>query len=135
MGMEWEILQEVNFTIPSIPPSVNTIYYVIFSQKRIEMKPEVRTWKTQAKEIIPLLKPHKDSCFFKLDLIFYYNFFFKNGKIRKFDSQNLIKILCDAIAEKNGFKDELIKFGSWESYHSENREYVDCSLKQIGGAL
>lgn len=127
----WRVLEERKFTIPSLPPSVNAIYNILFSQRRVEMKPEVRLWKSQAKEYIPRLTPLTDSHLFSLDVVFHYDFFYKNGKVKKFDSQNLLKVLCDAIAEKCGFADELVKFGSWESYHSKEIEMVECTVRQL----
>jgi len=127
----WRVVESKKFTIPSLPPSVNAIYNIIFSQRRVEMKGEVRLWKTEAKTYIPKMTVLQESYLFQLNVIFYYDFFFKNGKIRKFDSQNLMKVLCDAVAEKSGFADELIKFGSWQSYHSPDKEYVECELEQV----
>ena len=126
-------MESKRFRIPSLPPSCNAIYNVIFSQRRVEMKPEVRLWKTQAKECIPKISPLNGSYLFELKVEFYYNFFYKNGKLRKFDSQNLLKILCDAVAEKCGFNDSLIKFGAWESYHTteEGLEYIEVELRQV----
>ena len=95
------------------------------------MKPEVRLWKTGAKEYIPKVASLPESHLFKLDVVFTYNFFYLNGKVKKFDSQNLMKVLCDAIAEKCGFSDELIKFGSYESYHDPQMEKVECILSQL----
>ena len=127
----WKALESRRFVIPNLPPSCNSIYQIIFHQRRVEMKPEVRKWKTQAKEYIPRVVPFPESQLFKLDVIFYYDFFYKNGKLKKFDSQNLLKLLCDAVAEKGGFSDELIKFGSWESYH-DSKEQVEGILSQVG---
>ena len=96
------------------------------------MKPEVRLWKTQAKEYVPMMTPLSDSHLFQVDMIFFYNFFYLNGKMKNFDSQNLMKVLCDCIAEKNGFRaDHLMKFGSWESYHSSTQDRVKVTVSQI----
>lgn len=95
------------------------------------MKGEVRLWKTEAKSVIPKLNPLADSNLFRLNAVFYYDFFFKNGKVRKFDTHNLMKVLQDAVAEKNGFEDSLIKFNMIESYHSPDKEYVECELQQV----
>ena len=127
----WRVLEESRFLIPNLPPSVNSIYQILFHLKRVEMKPDVRVWKNQAKMYIPSLKALDDSFVFRLDAVFTYNWFYKNTKIRKFDSQNLLKVLCDAVAEKCGFRDELIKFGSWQSRHSEDKEWVECVLSQV----
>lgn len=127
----WEVGELKQFIIPFLPPSMNSMYNIIFAQRRVELKPEVRLWKTKAKEYIPQLSASKDSYLFRLDVVFYYNFFFKNGKLRKVDSQNLMKVLIDAIAEKNGIGDEYFKFGSYESYHDETQERAECVLRQF----
>ena len=82
------------------------------------------------KVLIPKLTPSKDSFTFRLDAVFTYSWYYKNGKMRKFDTHNLMKVLCDAIAEKNGFDDSYIKAGSWDSKHLD-REMVECRLSQV----
>lgn len=125
-------LEKRSFRIPSLPPSMNAIYQIIFHLKQVQMKPEVRAWKTQAKMMIPAMKPHADSYLFKLDATFTYNFLFKNGAFRKFDTPNMLKVLIDAVSESVGIKDEYLKFGSWKSEHSDRLEHVDCTLTQLG---
>lgn len=131
MRTGWQVGESLGFKIPFLPPSMNSMYNVLFSQRRVELKPEVRLWKTKAKEYIPLLKQSSDSFLFRLDVVFLYNFFFKNGKLRKVDSQNLMKVLIDAVAEKNGISDEYVKFGSYESYHTADFECLECVLSQV----
>lgn len=127
----WQVGENKRFAIPFLPPSMNSMYNVLFGLRRVELKPEVRLWKTKAKEYIPQLVPHKDSYLFKLDVVFYYNLFFKNGKLKKVDTQNLMKVLIDAVAEKNGIGDEYIKFGSWETYHDPYLDKAECVLSQV----
>lgn len=134
-----ETKEGVNFVIPSLPPSVNSLYQIIFAQRRVEMKPDVRIWKTKAKEYIPrfgtsfLFDPSadpgiRDNIILSIKCTFTYNWFYKNRRLKKFDTQNLLKVLCDAIAEKCGFDDSLIKSGSWDSVHSEDREMVEVEV-------
>lgn len=127
----WRVGESKKFVIPFLPPSMNSIYNVLFGLRRIELKPEVRLFKTKAKVYIPLLSPNSESHLFKLDMVFYYDFFFKNGKLRKVDSQNLMKVLIDAVAEKNGIGDEYFKFGSYESYHDAGSNKVECTLSSV----
>lgn len=127
----WRVTEEKRCVIPSLPPSVNAIYQIIFAQRRVEMKPEVRAWKTKAKEYVPRLNPMAESYLVTLDVTFTYNWFFKNGKLKKFDSQNLLKVLIDAVAEKAGFNDEIVKMGSWNSIHSEEKEQVEVVIRQV----
>ena len=74
------------------------------------MKPEIRLWKTQAKQFIPPWKPKGESksgwIYFNADI--YTQVYFKNGKVRKLDLQNLEKCLIDCVCEKLGIGDEFI---------------------------
>lgn len=119
MKSGWVVEEVCKFTLPSIPSSINQLYQISFAQKKVFMNPDARIWKSQMKLIIPKIKPHEDSHFFKIDRYYYYNFFYKNGKVKKIDTFNLDKLLIDAISEKCGFDDSLVKFGETESYHSE----------------
>ena len=100
----------IKFTIPLMPPSMNSLYNVIFSMKRVELKPEIRLWKTQAKQFVPVWKQLGKSksgwLYFNADV--YTQVYFKNGKVRKIDLQNMEKCLIDAVCEKLGIEDEFI---------------------------
>jgi len=115
----------IRFTIPMIPPSVNALYNVIFSLKKVELKPEVRLWKSQAKQFVPTWKPKGESksgwLYFKADV--YTQVYFKNGKVRKLDLQNLEKCLIDTVCEKLGIGDEFI----FEKYARK----LDCDKDRI----
>ena len=95
---------ELIFSLPSLPPSMNAIYSIIYSQRRIELKPEVRLWKSKAKGFIPpwAMGEHEE---LELELNLHSNWIYKNGKARRLDLQNLLKVLIDAICEKWGVDD------------------------------
>jgi Holliday junction resolvase RusA-like endonuclease len=122
----------VEFIIPSLPPSVNAVYQIIFHQRKVMIKPEVSLWKTQAKECIKKIEACDGDFFIKISCDFFYDFFYQNGKLKKFDTQNLLKVLIDAIAEKNGFDDKVVKFGEWRSFHSV-QEMVKVRVERIPG--
>ena len=124
----------IRFTIPSLPASVNAIYQIIYSLRRVEMKPEVRSWKTKAKEYIPRFNTIPNTVL-RVDTTFIYNWYYLNGKLRKFDTHNLLKVLCDAIAEKIGVDDSLMKEGSWRSIHSKVEELVQVEVRQGESSL
>jgi len=117
----------MEFTIPQLPSSMNKAYQIIRLPGlplRVEMTPEVRRWKTEMGVFIPKLEPTSDSFLFGIEMTFFYPFFYKNGKMKKFDTQNLMKVLIDAVAEKNGIDDSYFKKGSWESVHSEEEKVI-----------
>lgn len=117
----------IKFRLPSLPSSMNQIYNINFGQRKIFLKPEVRRWKTNMKVLVP--KPDfKDPGYIKLDATYCYNFFYKNGNVKKLDTQNMLKVLIDCVSEKIGIGDHLFKSGSWSSIHSENEEWVEVTL-------
>jgi hypothetical protein len=114
--------------IPSCPSSVNALYNVLFSLRRIELKPECLLWKSQAKQFMPQFKG--TGKFLRLEAVFYYPMFYKNGKLKKRDSSNMIKLLQDSIAERYGLDDKFITEGSWSAINSED-EKVTVILSEV----
>lgn len=121
--------REWRFTIPTLPPSVNSLHNVIYSQRRVELKPEIRQWRSDAKVYIPRLELQADSLL-DVVLIFHYRQRCANGSLRRFDTHNVVKPLLDLIAEKAGFDDARIKSGSWASIDSP-REQVEVCLREV----
>jgi len=122
----------IRFRIPSIPPSMNDIYYHIkghFGEYQYVLKPEVRLWKTNAKQFIPPWKPidHPTG-------LFYFNWtavndwYYKNGKVKKFDLTNLEKVLIDSVCEKLGIGDEFIWDTRRNKIHSPAEAYIDVEI-------
>ena len=79
----------------------------MFHLKRVELKPEIRLWKSQVKQFVPAWKTSKTGYLY-FNAEFHTETMFKNGKLRKLDLQNLEKALIDAICEKLGIGDEFI---------------------------
>lgn len=120
---------EIRFMLPSLPNSVNSLYQVIFSQRRVELKPECRRWKSETKSHVPRFEISEGSSV-EVNAVFYFPFHYKNGKPRVFDVTNLLKLLLDCIAEKCGFNDFLVRGGSWASVDTDN-EQVEVHLREI----
>lgn len=123
-------LQQLRFTIPSLPPSVNSLHQIIYAQRRVELKPEVRRWRTAAKEYVPRCRWSSESSLIRVDIIAYYRMFTSEGKLREFDTQNLLKPLIDLVAEKQGWNDKRAKTGSWDTVDSVN-ERVEVVLREV----
>jgi endodeoxyribonuclease RusA len=139
MGREGEVsvgvsvsdaVNEVRFTIPLAFPSVNSLHQIIYSQRKVELKPEVRRWRSDAKQHIPRFIPRSESSLLRADVVFHYPFYHANGKLREFDTHNAVKPLLDVIAEKLGFNDKRVKSGSWDSVDSLN-EKVEVVLREV----
>lgn len=114
----------VRFTLPSMPVSVNGIYQVLFKQHRVELKPEARRWKSEAKQHMPPWKPESGTSFICIDVVFYYNFYGKNGALVEKDTHNYMKLLQDAVAERYDFKDSRVKRCPIDSRHAKKESVV-----------
>lgn len=126
-------LSRIEFVIPLLPPSMNRIYYPDKFSGEMKLTKEALTFKARVREYIPPMKPSglSQSGMLRFDGTFTYNFFFKNGKTRQVDTQNMLKIVIDTICQKIGIGDQFVKFGSWSSVHSEDRESVKVVLEEM----
>ena len=127
------MLSRIEFNIPFLPTSMNAIYNVMFHLRRIELKPECRLFKTKCKEYIPLFKASGESKsgLIKVAMHFTYNFYYKNCKMKNVDTQNMMKLVIDSIAEKIGIGDNYFKSGAWTSEHSDTVESVQVVLEEL----
>lgn len=121
---------EIKFTIPLLPPSVNALYQIIYNQRRVELKPEILRWKHRAKEYVPRCQWKSESSIIRVDTVFYYRIFTAEGKLKIFDTQNVLKPLIDLIAEKQGWNDKRAKGGSWDTFDSKD-ERVEIVLTEV----
>ena len=91
----------VRFTIPFLPPSMNSLYGI--STKgggvKVFLKSEGRTFKEKAKLFMPP-RTIPSSLLLDVEAKVYDQWFSVNGNVKKKDITNLDKILMDAIAEK-----------------------------------
>ena len=120
----------IRFKITSVPPSVNSLYNVIFSLKKVEMKPEVRLWKSKAKMMIPVWRPTKIGTsgfiYFKMDI--YTKLYCNNGTVRKFDVPNMEKVTIDAVCEKIGIDDKFIVDSHARKIDCDKDEYMEVEI-------
>lgn len=125
---------EYRFTIPVLPPSVNSLHNIIYSRRRVELKPEVLKWKNDAAVFVPRIILQSELTLIRIDTMFYYRFYYANGKLREFDTHNTVKPLLDLIAAKAGFNDKRAKFGSWGSVDSTD-EKVEVTLRELTNGI
>lgn len=130
MTTEVRAVNQISFSLPSLPTSVNALHQILWSQRRVELKPEVRRWRSESKVFIPHFHLQSALSLIRVDAVFYYRFYTKERLLRVFDSHNVVKPLIDLIAEKQGWNDKRAKFGSWASYDSEE-ERVEVTLREL----
>lgn len=97
----------VDFRLPSPPPSMNALYQILYHKRTVEMKPEVRAYKTSAKMYVPRFETGKEDKI-GISMSVAQDWFFKNGAMKKQDVQNMAKVLIDIVAEKMGFDDSQV---------------------------
>jgi Holliday junction resolvase RusA-like endonuclease len=120
----------LRFRLPAPPPSINALYNVMFSMRRVEMKPEVRLYKNNMKMYVP---GWEVECGEKVDAHFEVvdNWYFKNGKFRKQDVQNVVKVLVDLVSEKQGWDDSQVWNFTATKRHSEMESCVNVTLRKL----
>ena len=97
----------VTFRITGLPESMNSIYQIIYAQRRVQIKPDVLRYKAQAKLLMPPWKCEPE-WLFGISMRFRGEWYFRNQNIRRVDLANLEKVVCDAVSERYGFDDARI---------------------------
>lgn len=121
----------VSFRVAGLPESMNSIYQIIYSQRRVQMKPDVLRYKSQAKLMMPAWEAGEG--LFGVHLRFHGNWYFKNGNIRRMDLPNLEKVVCDAISERYGFDDaRIFEKYTWKVQDGE-KEFVAVRVYRLIG--
>lgn len=132
VGAEAPTPSSVRFRINGMPESMNSIYQIIFAQRRVMMKPDVLRYKTQAKLMMPPWKT-SDNELFGIKMRFHHDWYFKKGTIRRVDLSNLEKVICDATAEKYGFDDaRIFEKYSWK-VQSGQTSFVEVEVYRLDG--
>lgn len=122
-------MNQITFVIPSLPPSVNSIYEIVYRLREVRLTPKARHWKSDSKQYVRRFVIAPDSLL-QIDFVFHYPFHHANGNMREFDSPNLLKLAIDCIAEKLEIRDKRVKSGSWHSVDSE-KEFVEVTLREV----
>lgn len=117
------------FKIPLLPQSINSMYKVNYRTRHVYLSEEARQFKWQAKGYMPPIK-FPEGTKFHLNLIFCGNWNYKNGKNRRADVQNLVKILIDAIFEHAGESDDSYVFGVCAYKVQSNTEYTMVKIRE-----
>lgn len=118
--------KSIRFTLPQLPPSMNTLYQPIVRNGRMtgmRMQDGARRWQQGVMLLIPRFTVSEGATL-KIDMEFHFDW-----KKRRFDCANLCKLCIDSIAAKLGFNDKIVRHGSWASVDDE-KEYVVVALSE-----
>lgn len=119
----------LTFRLPSPPPSMNAIYGIHYGKRQVFLKPEVRAYKTTMKMYVPKWEVKEDEKV-ELTLTVTENWHFKNGKFKKADVQNTVKVLIDLISERQGWNDCNVWKFTVHKAHSETQRFVAVEMRK-----
>lgn len=118
------------FTLPSFPISCNAIYAIDHNRRKVTLTDQALLWRTRT---VPFVKPCRWPEDWLLKLTLEYQspqWFYKNGKLRRQDVQNLEKLVIDTLFGKWGWDDsrlvEKVSLKTWGP-----REQIVVTLERI----
>ena len=123
-------MDAIEFKIPRVPPSVNSLYNVMFALRRVEMKPDVRRYKTEMKVYVPAFPVEKNAVI-SLEFEIVQEWICKNGNWKKQDVQNMLKVLIDLVAEKQGWDDSQVWYVNARKIESKTEMYVRVKESKV----
>ena len=116
----------LTITIPSLPPSCNSMYDVLYSAHAIRLKPEARRWVTAASAFMGPCKEFKDSGLYEV-LVEYRGQWFQKGKPdepKTKDVRNYEKLITDTVFKRYGVNDKRIWKSTVEKVEAEDEEVI-----------
>lgn len=114
--------------IPLKAPSMNSLLYVIWHQKRLETKPEVRLFRSNFKSYLPPWEPEITGLY-SVRFSFHADWYYKNGSLRREDAPNLIKCCLDALCERYSLEDAQVWHLSCEKVHAPERPGIEVWME------
>lgn len=122
---------KLTYTVPGLPPSYNQSFKIAFKLGSVYLSVDAKKYKQQ----VIIHTPHWDVAYNKdlklrIDLEFRANWYYKNGKMKKKDIQNMDKLVIDAVFTKLGIDDSHVWYNSNSKVQSDKHE-TQISLEII----
>jgi Holliday junction resolvase RusA-like endonuclease len=95
---------QLQFKVDGLPPSYNKHFKINYGMRNIYLTQEARMFKQKVKMVMPPFE-FTPQALFDIEINYYHDWYYKNGKVRRLDVQNLDKLLIDAVFEKLGTDD------------------------------
>lgn len=111
------------FKIPTIPPSVNSVYRIIWHLKRFELHPDIRKFKSDVGYFIRPIDTENENLF-SFSFEYHANWYTKNGRIKRHDGMNCDKVLYDAVMEKLGIDDSRVWKWDGKKVQNDNEKFT-----------
>ncbi len=117
------------FRVNGLPTSYNKAFQIIWGLKECHLSPEAHAYKNRVKMSIPPVTINND--LLRIAISYYYNWYYKNKKLKKIDTANCDKMLIDSICERLGCDDSLIKERQVKDFHNDKEEYIIVRIDKI----
>jgi Holliday junction resolvase RusA-like endonuclease len=123
-----EYKKQLRFTIDGIPPSYNKSCKINYGTRQLYLSKEARNFKDKVKISMPFWElPDKELVFY-IHNKYHANWFYKNGKPKKKDVQNMNRLLIDAIFQTLGRDDSVLWRVTDEKIHNPKEEFTLVEL-------
>ena len=105
------------------------MFLINYNFREVTLSKEAHIFKTMVKAKLPPCQ-FKDNALLRIEVEFHSNWYYKKGKIKKHDGDNLEKLLKDAIAEGLGISDS--QFFEWQGRKVQDTEsYTIVNIREI----
>lgn len=125
-------LNQVGFTLPSLPGSLNELYEFNRYDSGLpvkRLKAKWAMWVSMMFPYVPAFSIAKDSVL-RIDRCYYLPWFAGNGKWRRIDVVNMDALLFNLISRKVGIDDLYVKCGMLSSRNSTENK-VDVVMSEV----
>jgi Holliday junction resolvase RusA-like endonuclease len=117
------------FTLPSLPVSSNRLHNIDHRRRRVFVSDEARQWANRIWPLIPRFDIPETSLL-RIDYVASYQWFHANGKRRRKDPSNLMKLLHDTVCARIGVDDSRVVAGSFAAVDAVE-ESIQITLTEI----
>jgi Holliday junction resolvase RusA-like endonuclease len=124
-------MKKLSFTIEGIPPAYNKACKINYGRRNVYLTQSARNFKTKVKLNVPAWELDDQDLVFQIHNKYYSNWYYKNGKPKKKDVQNMNRLLIDAIFSALGKDDSLLWRVTDEKVQCEDEEFTHVTLEVI----
>lgn len=121
------------FALPVLPPSINRLHIVDHYRRKVYLNDESRKWKSDMQALIPRFEIPAESLL-AIDYVAYYPWHHRNGRRRRVDCSNLMKLLHDTVCERIRIDDSRVVRGSFGAVDSPVESIV-VTLTEIAQVI
>lgn len=119
----------IKFLLPTLPPSCNRLIQIDYVRRRVYLAEEPRRWKSDMQALVPRFEI-PESSLLQIDYTAYYPWLHANGKRRRLDVSNFMKLLHDTVCGRIGVDDSRVVSGSFAAVDDVNSR-VEVVLTEV----